>query len=608
MNPFTKLNIYGTAYLANKANVPLSELLDAKSRSLVTKAPAGNQPYYLTVQPDGSTVTAEVVRPDEDKTDELALRDKMGDIYSNALQRRATRTIENIARLDMAERDARESLQDIDDRLNDLMEHTPDYHFAKEETRRNLVWLVILSAGEIGVMASFFMDFFGISSLKLLKELVRQPWQVLSALAFTVAFYITSLLIAEHGLKGNRRVTCYVALALLSCLTAYFRAAQTAALGENDANSMLLGCFFAAIGFALPVAAAVFYVRWQEAGHLVGMTDSTISRLKEQESMINEKLKRVDEERGRANENIEKITEEYVAHYQQSLTNRDISKTAWESHRRFVEGYLADTRLAYDFWTGWRQRAANIPKPARRLIQIAGALLIGLAMLVAMSHVAQAETAANFIVLCDRSSSASEFACTPTTIGALGRLWLKQADETEGGSFELFLIDRDFDSTSLLFSIAYPDHFPGPVTAHKKKWQTDFIRSLSEKTLDMPHDTGSAVVEAIFRSSLRIPKKGETTIVILSDMRELTGDGVFNFERRVPTEKEFSRWLRNRGIRPDFGNATRIIACGVHPATPSGTSKMTSQNYNQLISLWQTIFKEWRVEASISEACDFNQQ
>lgn len=606
MGPFTKIRIYGETFLANKANVPLHELLDVKARSLVTKAPAGQQPFYLTVQPDGSTVTSEIVRPDEDKTDELALRDNMGDIYSNNLQRQATLTMENIARLNMVERDARESLHDIDDRLNDLMEHTPDYHFAKEETRRNLVWLVILSAGEIGAMFSFFLDFFGLDSLKLSKYLIKQPWQVMSALAFTVAFYITSLLVAEHALKGNRRPIWYAALALLSCLTAYFRAAQTTALGENDSSPLLLACLYAAIGFAFPLAAAVFYVRWQDAAHLVGMTDSAISRLREQETMINEKLKRVDEERERANEHIEKITEEYVAHYQESVTHRNNANSDWESHRRRVEAYLADTRLAYDFWTGWRQRTASIPKPARRLIQIAGALLVSLAVLFAMSHVALADTAANFIIICDDSSSAAGYSCNPETLSALGLMWSEKADEAGQGSFQLFLIDRDFDSTSMLFSITYPDHFPGPVTAHKKKWRNDFIRSLGEKTRDMPHDKGSAIVEGIYRSSLRMPKNGETVIFILSDMREVSGDGAFNFERRVPTEKEFTRWLHNRAIIPDFGSSTRIQVCGCHPYTPGGTSKMTSRNYNQLISLWQAVFKEWRVEASISEACDFN--
>jgi hypothetical protein len=527
----------------------------------------------------------------------------MGDIYANSLQKKATRTFEIISRFDMETRDALKSLRDVQERLNDLMEHTPDYHFARIEARRNLFWLVILSLGEIGAMFTVFADLFGLDMLKISTEIMRHFLLVLSTAAFTVGFYIASLLIAEHALKGNRRTLWLAALGVLASLTAYFRAAQTMAMEESGASALFLTLMYTAIGFTFPLAAAVFFVRWQETGHMVGLADSTRARLREQETLYTERLKQAEDGRNQANDELIRTTSEYVAKYQEAKSRKDRSRSDWEEHRRRAEAYLAETRLAYDFWTGWRRRSINVPRPAKRLLQITGALLLGIAALFAFAQAANAETAANFAVLCDRSSSASDYSCTPDTVEALGRLWAKKADDSGGGSFELFLIDSGFDTTTLLFSAAYPGRFPGPVMAHKKKWRDDFIAGLTEKAKYLPHSKGSAIVEAIYRSSLRLPQAGETVIYVLSDMREV--NEAFNFERRVPSEKEFIGWIDKQSMKPAVGASTRLSICGAHPYTPDNTSTMTTLNYARLLKLWQAVFQEWGVDASLSEVCDF---
>lgn len=56
---------------------------------------------------------------------------------------------------------------------------------------------------------------------------------------------------------------------------------------------------------------------------------------------------------------------------------------------------------------------------------------------------------------------------------------------------------------------------------------------------------------------------------------------------------------------PKFNGSTKVVACGIHPYSPDGSTRMTAQNYNKLLTLWQTVFKTWGVNVTISEGCDF---
>ena len=157
----------------------------------------------------------------------------------------------------------------------------------------------------------------------------------------------------------------------------------------------------------------------------------------------------------------------------------------------------------------------------------------------------------------------------------------------------------------MFFSATYPDRFPGPVMLHKRKWNNDFLRTLSERTKSLPSNMGSSIAEAIFRASLRSMRDGQNEFYILSDMRQQ--NSTFNFERRVPSGRAFACWLRSQGMVPKWGESTLITICGMHPYTPNNTSKMTSQNYNALVKVWQVVFTDWHVSATFSETCNFKE-
>ena len=578
-------------------------LVEQEASGLSDIAPDGAQPFNVIVQANGSTVISEILQPAEDISDERALPLNKGELYANILRKKATRIIEEISRLDLEIRNALESLQDLQEKQNKLLEHTPDYHFARREALINMIGFLFVAIGEIGPLFVLFSDIFGLDPMKLSRELVKHPLSIFFTICLSVSFFAMTLLTAEMAFRSKHRALWVLALALIAYLTARLRASQTVSMGEAEITPVLLTLLFMIIGFALPLAAAFFYITWQEARKLTGLADSMARRLAEEETRVNNSFKETTRNRETAEKELEGLIEEYIRHYQKAQEERKRTVAAWERHRRWTEAYLADVKLAYLFWQGWRQRRENISREVKKLLQITGVLFLALAVSLGSIRVAYAEATFNIVALCDRSTSANQYSCTPDILSSLGQLWIRKADDAGGGTFELFLIDQSFDTTTVLFSATYPDHFPGPVSMHKKKWKNEFLRDLSVKLKDLPSKTGSAIIEAIHRASLRMPDAGETVIYVLSDMREV--NGAFNFEKRVPTEKEFSRWLKKEAIEPRFKEVNNIVVCGIHPYTPEDTSRMTTQNYDQLLKLWQGIFKTWGVRASLSESCDF---
>lgn len=224
--------------------------------------------------------------------------------------------------------------------------------------------------------------------------------------------------------------------------------------------------------------------------------------------------------------------------------------------------------------------------------------------LVGITPPAQASEGFNLIAICDRSSSAGEYACSKSNLEKAGRLWVEQAGDAGGGTFEVVIIDTGFDSAEIAFSEKYPERFPGPVTLNKKKWTGQFMERLMKTTEGLPENKGSAIAEAIYRAFLRISQNGTTRVYILADMRQV--NDAFNFERKVPGKAEFIRWLDSKSIKPKFQPGTRLTACGLHPYTLDNTSTMTTENYERLIDLWAEVFSRWGVKADISEVCSFN--
>ena len=599
-----KLKMYVEAYFAERSGIPLNDLVEARAATLNRTAPAGEPPFYFSIQPDGKAVTVEPVRQEQEVKDELALRHSKGDIYSNLLKQRAAHAAEESARYRFESGNIEESLKVHENLYHDIWARTPNHHFLKNSLIMNRIIFMMIALGEVGAMFFLFADFLGLDPMRLGSEVVKHPLIVISTAALAAGFFLSSLVAADKALHSGKRLIWLTALAVVAILIGNMRAIQSAAMHDAGQGVWFLTLLYAVISFMFPLAGAFYAKRASEASQITGPTESAIKRLGEQEGRYTAQLNATVRNKQVADRKLDMITSEYVKHYQNEQETRSRSRRDWELHFRNVEAHLAELRLAYQFWQGWHKRSLSIPKPLRVLAKLTAMAIIALITMSVGVLVAHAgENDYNMQVLCDRSSSMAEYYCTPEQIAEAGDYWAHKADEAGGGEFTVFLIGSGFDDTPVLLSVTYPSRFPGPVMAHKKEWRIAFLQRL--KALRLPTNRGSAIAEAIYRVSLRIPRNGETEIYVLSDMREV--DDTFNSEVQPPSEQEFLKWLDRKAIRPRFTSTTKVVVSGVHPYSPDNTSRMTTENYDRLVRLWRAVFRKWGVNATISESHNFGE-
>lgn len=603
MSIFRKARIYSEAYFAERSGIPLPELLKAKARALVKHAPKGEPPYYVSVQPDGSLLRAEIQDENKDMLDELALRSEMGDKYADTLQKKAQRVIERISTCELDMRAASEGIENEKDKRNLNVKNTNDLFLKRTEALSSLILFAILALGEIGAVFTLFADFFGIDPTRLSKAFLKEPTAFLVALLPSFGFFIASLLIAEMVLAGKRRNSWIVALGVLAIAIGLMRGKQIFALqDEVTTGALLMPFIFSFTAFSFSLAAAFFINKWRAALVAMAKDNARIRAIDAQERTYAERLRRNVQHLANAEREFDHLIDEYVRHYQKDQRDKERQKTEWEKYARFTENYLAELHIAYRFWSGWKRPEIKQGRSAGSKYLPAVLVFISL---VGITQPAQASEGFNLIAICDRSSSAGEYACSKENLEKAAKFWLGQAGEAGGGSFEVVIIDTGFDSAEIAFSDRYPERFSGPVTLNKRRWKDQFIVKLDKKAEVLPENKGSAIIEAIYRASLRIPQNGTIWVYILSDMRQV--NGAFNFEKRVPSKAEFIRWLDSKSIKPKFSPETRLTACGLHPYTPDNTtSRMTTENYEKLVDLWTEVFRKWGVQAEISEVCSIN--
>ncbi|MCL4873537.1 hypothetical protein KJ039_05605 [bacterium] len=599
MTIITKFKIYGEAYFAERSDIPLPELLKTKARALVKHAPQGEPPYYVSVQPDGSLLRAEVQDENKDMLDELALRAEMGDKYADTLQKKAQHVIERISNYELDIRATSESIEDEKQRRNLHVRSMYDLSLKRTEALGSFVLFTILALGEIGAVFTLFADFFGIDPTRLSRAFFKEPTAFLVPLLPSFGFFIASLLIAELVLAGKRRNSWIIALGVLAIAIGWMRGKQIFTLQDEVAiGALLMPFLFSFTAFSFPLAAAFFINKWRAASIVIAKDSAKIRGIDAQERIYEERLRKDVQHLANAEKEFDRLIDEYVRHYQKDQRDKERQKAEWEKYARYTENYLAELHIAYRFWSGWRRPKTNQGQsPGSKYLP---AVLI----FISLVGITQPAQAFNLIAICDRSSSAGEYACSKENLEKSGRHWIEQAEDAEGGSFELVIIDTGFDSTEIAFSERYPERFPGPVSLNKRKWTGQFMEKLANMSNSLPENKGSAIAEAIYRASLRIPQSGTARVYILSDMRQV--NETFNFERRVPGKAEFIKWLHLKTIKPKFPPGTSLTACGLHPYTPGNTSRMTTESYGRLVDLWAEVFTKWGVKAELSEVCSFN--
>jgi len=232
-----------------------------------------------------------------------------------------------------------------------------------------------------------------------------------------------------------------------------------------------------------------------------------------------------------------------------------------------------------------------------------GALTLG-AVLLSAGCGGDRDGAVNKTVLCDRSTSGAGLACEAEVLRRAADLWFTEVRRYGRGRFEIALIGQDIGDVPVVLSREYPRRFDAPVSQSQEHWRQSLLAAVDSVAARMDSTRGSAIVEAVFRITLRFPTGPnlKNRLVLATDLRQVT-PRKWNFERSVPEFSEFAAWIHDAGLDPQFGVLTEIVVCGFHMATPRGTSQMTAKAYRELEALWARLLGQWAPTFKVEEDC-----
>jgi hypothetical protein len=201
--------------------------------------------------------------------------------------------------------------------------------------------------------------------------------------------------------------------------------------------------------------------------------------------------------------------------------------------------------------------------------------------------------------LCDPSSSSI---CDVTAVRAAAERFLSE-NNPPGSLFEVWTLGCGVGDVTKVHSIQVPSWGKG-VAQRKKEWREAERARLKELTLP-PTSQCSAVSAGIWSVGHIIKERSNFTprFTLLSDLREVNGH--FNFERHIPTPKQFVDWLRRENLLADL-RGVALQVCLVHnasrPNSPSWNAKMSQQRD----AVWTTAFEAMGApDVHLNESCSF---
>jgi hypothetical protein len=450
---------------------------------------------------------------------------------------------------------------------------------------------VALSAGEVVALSVLFADWFGLDIARA-DVIYRHPVEAFGVLIAATGVFMASVMLALKAVDLDHPRAALAAGATLlvgGVGLGWMRGAQIPESGWEQA------VIFMAVTIALPVAAAALKRRAAQASAVLGAW----RKLEREGRELGRRMALTETQQQVAERELAAVVAEYRKDYMEARAVEARLRNAWLRWLQAAEASLAEHRLAYLA----RLARAKVPRAeATALVKTASLLML---LVVAADACAGAHgherAQVQVILLCDRSSSATELSCSANTVLDAAGWW---ADEAAlGGTFEVWLVGDGIDIARLVAE-TYPDRFRPPVSESKRAWRQAFEARIGEQTAALPTNRGSAIAEALWRVSRRLNEAGpgRKVLILASDLRQVT-PGAWDFERRVPRPREFLAWLNRTDLTLELGADVELRVCGFHSETPAGTSHSTAASYHRTRALWQQVFKTWGVTARIGEDC-----
>jgi len=555
------------------------------------------------VQSDGEVVRVGEDGSDDphDDEDELTLRRRIGEKSIQRIIRRVQELGERRSQLVLERAEKTAQLDDLrSGSRSSIIASGGELEHKHRNRKRLLFYLALVGLPMFLLDAYTVADY--ITHLDVGNLLNADPVSfaltlIISPLLFTILVGLASL---SHS--GNRALKA-VGISLLVVATISFTALR---LQENfgGAGSLplfvtfALGVFFVIITGGGAVLFELLLEKFISTQRWLDMHDGDVHSKRQAELQLEAETMSIDERIHECETGIEQDIREFENAHREEETRKEAEARISETFAKRVIARLATFRFGY--MMGERTKKA----PALKPVLVASIIIPLLFLLFGCGYYGN-RGGANDEVIADQSTSLGGHHLSGADLAQIGSAWVDRAERMGGGRFEILIVGKSFDDVPVFFSQEYPSKFPAPISQSKVEWRKVFINRLAEIADSLPGDGGSAIAEAIYRASLRVPTSGQSRILLHSDLREVNRE--FDFERIVPTYADFSRWLEANGITPAFSESTRLQVVGVHPYSGPNTSKLTAKNYDETIRLWQQVFRKWKVNASISETLNLGQ-
>jgi hypothetical protein len=190
------------------------------------------------------------------------------------------------------------------------------------------------------------------------------------------------------------------------------------------------------------------------------------------------------------------------------------------------------------------------------------------------------------LYLCDHTTSSR---CDEESVRKAGRPFIVHPEP--GSRFELMLVGCGSDDADTVDIITVPERWGSGATQKKRAWMEAEERHLGDLRLKRPQRC-SGVVGGIARAASRLHEGGraEKKLLIHSDMREVSAETGFNFERSIPAPGDFVEAVRERGLMPVL-RGIEVTVCGVHSDSTPDARRWSAKQTIVLQAAWTAYFR-----------------
>jgi hypothetical protein len=214
------------------------------------------------------------------------------------------------------------------------------------------------------------------------------------------------------------------------------------------------------------------------------------------------------------------------------------------------------------------------------------AVLALLVLLVLPSGCGKHHRIVDTIYLCDHTTSSR---CDEESIRKAAHPFI--AHPEPGSRFEVMVIGCGSDGAEIIYEITVPERWGSGATQKKRAWIEAEERHLGNLRLKRPQRC-SGIVGGIARAASRLHEggQGEKKLLVDSDLREVSAETGFNFERSIPSPSAFVETVKERGLLPDL-RAITVVVCDVHADSTPDARHWSAKQTIALQSAWSAYFR-----------------